>query len=140
MCFDICFCVALSGVLDYTNSAKKKSCSVESAATSTILGIFLKICLFAWDIWVLCTLIERKNSEHACKICHLVKIYLISFDVEVFFCDICLPPGKMICSFLFLTYWQAGIYIGLVNRGVLLNKWMSWKVLNLFYVPDHLSF
>ena len=48
-------------------------------------------------------LIERANSEHPAKLGILVKIYLISFDAEVFFCDICLLPGKMIAFFVILN-------------------------------------
>ena len=89
--------------MDNTTSSKKKSCYVESRATLTKLGIFFKICLFARDIWVLCILIERTSSEHLAKLGISVKIYLISFDAEVFFCGTCLLPGKMIVFFFILN-------------------------------------
>lgn len=55
---------------------------------------------------------------------------------EVFLCDICLLPEKIMA---FLLKWKAGAYIGLVNRSVLLKHWIllhqnTWNFerMNLF--------
>ena len=64
----MCFCLGLWDVLEITTSAKKKSFSGECGGAMAKTGALLKMHLFALDIDFLWILIERKTSEHHCKI------------------------------------------------------------------------
>ena len=122
-----CFCLGICDVLNNTTSSKKKSYFVASRGTLGDLGVLLKICLLALDIEVFWILIERINSEHPGKI-----RYFPHWVTSCF-------PGILRCSFVVFASWendwtilypqrtnrQVYTYSRQVNRGVLLNNWIS---------------
>ena len=102
--------------------------------------------LFALDIDFLCILIERKNSEHHCKIKYSGKdtpifLYFGTLVLEVFY-DICLLPWKTMTFLFILDHLTEGYlqWLGKLKSSVeLLYIPGSAPVLNLLLAPEHLN-
>ena len=108
----MCFCLGLWDVLEITSSAKKKNFSVECRGTLAKTGVLLRMYLFALDIDFLCILIERKNSEHHCKIKYSGK------DTPIF-----LYWGLLWYLLASLENNDVPFYLGSSNRGVFAVAW-----------------
>ena len=138
----MCFCLGIWGALEIITSANKKSFSIESERTLAKLGVLLKIYLFAWDIDVFWILLERKNSEHLCKIKYSGKdtpIYLKYWRV---LCGICWLPGKTMAFFFILDELTEGHlqWTGKSRCSVeQLNILERTPVLNLILATEHLN-
>ena len=75
---------------------------------------------------------SRQTHSTLAKLGILIKIYLFSWNIKCTFLVCACFLGKWWRSFLSLKNWQAGIYSGLVNRGVLLKNLTFWE-LDLFW-------
>ena len=98
----------------------------------------LKICLFAWGIAVFWILIEMANSEHSCKISYSGKestIFQKYWGVPLWYLAVSWKNDSVL--FLSLSKWQAGVYSGLVNRGILLKTWISMHQNN--WIPERMN-
>ena len=89
-------CVFFLGNLGVLNSG-------ESIGILANLGFLLKINLFAWDIKMPWILFERLDKKYPPEIRYSGKVYLFSWNIEVFLCGIYLPHRKLMAFFFILN-------------------------------------